>query len=335
MLEYRGKASDFGAFLERNVNRVGYLIGTRGQKCTQAMIDSRLASTAYKPYWDNIRDYAAQWLGKVVADCEGIYDMFMNGGEWDKPLTTFKYADTNTDGQYKLAVSEGLLYGDISTMPKNEPYPIAVHMPGHVGFFYKGIVYQSIGHRRGFITTTLGELVNGKTWARWYCIPYLDYSDGASGGGEMVTLKYGETSTAVNDLQKKLMTAYGKLVGDDGTVYLPGQETNYYGTATKNGVLAVLQEYGLPGDGKTFDEIASAALTFKLAGIMPSTGITQEMLDAEKAKVATLSDQVVDLDKQLAQAVRDFIVLQAKADIDADKLAELKAMKAREAAILS
>lgn len=95
--------------------------------------------------------------------------------------------------------------------------------------------------------------------------------------------KFGETSQAVNDLQKKLMKAFGQLVGDNGTVYKPGQETSYYGTATKNGVLDLLTEYGLPGDGKTFDELASAALTFKLAGIVQeSAALKQKIVELER-----------------------------------------------------
>lgn len=163
-LEYRGKASDFGAFLDRNAYKVGYLIGTRGQTCTQSMIDYRLASDSYEQYWNTIRAYAPQWIGMVVADCMGLYEMFMNGGEWDKPLSSFKYSDVNTGLVYSMAKSEGLLNGLIDTLPKDYPYPIAIGYTGHVGFFFRGKVYQASGHRYGFEITELASTAHNKAW---------------------------------------------------------------------------------------------------------------------------------------------------------------------------
>jgi hypothetical protein len=299
MLEYRARASDFGEWLERNVNKVGYLIGTRGQTCTQSMIDARLASSGYESYWPTIREYASQWIGRVVADCEGLCDMFMNGGEWDKPLTSFKYADTTANGQYNLAVKEALLYGDISTAPMNEPCPIAVHMTGHVGFFYKGLVYQSIGHRRGFITTELAEAVNGKPWARWYYIPYLDYSAAGGGGGEPSMIKRGDTSRIVKALQLALVKFYGKLTGNDGTVYYAGDTTEFYGSATSNGVAQFQADNGLPVNGDLVDGETLATMMIALIALPNADPAVKAELDAAKIKIAQMTTELANTKNQL------------------------------------
>lgn len=286
MLEYRARAPDFGAFLERNVGKVGYLIGTRGQLCTQAMIDARLASTSYQSYWSNIRLYGSQWIGKVVADCMGIYDMFMNGGEWDRPLSTFKYADTSTYTMYALAVKEGLPNGDIATIPKDKPYPIAVHFTGHVGFYHKGFVYQSIGHRRGFIMTTLGEAVNGKTWAKWYYLPYLDYS-----GGEDV-LQRGDKNDQVKAWQTSLLAAGYQMIGSTGTVY--GADGSF-GAATEGATKKFQADHGLTQTGIVTTAVFCAMLS-TLEGLRVDL---KSVYDAAKIKIAGLTLDLTNTSNQL------------------------------------
>ena len=161
-LETRGTANAFGEFLVANVYKVGYLIGTRGQLCTQPLIDS--AWNNYSKYRTNIELYAKKWLannpydGKAwtVADCMGWLEMWWNGGWFNRPLTKaqMKYPDTRTGDVYALALKEGLPNGPISTLPKDCPYPLAVGYEGHVGFFHKGLVYQSAGHKTGTIRST-------------------------------------------------------------------------------------------------------------------------------------------------------------------------------------
>jgi len=355
MLAYTHKARPFGLWLVKNVNHYGYLIGTRGQTITPDLIQR--AWNSFPKYRASIDAYADQWLtgnpdkdvtdeendAWKVTDCEGWEECFRMGGDIGNPLCVAELInpDINSGRAYQLAIDSGLKHGNISTLPRDCPYPVAIGYPGHVMFYYQGKVYQAVGHRRGTIVESYSNYTNKSDTQYWYQMPYYDYEDylpfKQEGELEMITLKFGETSTAVNELQKKLMQAYGKLTGDDGTVYNPGQETNYYGTATKNGVLTLLKEYGLSGDGKTFDELASAALTFKLMGIplIKDDGVTQAMLDAEKAKVVMLSDQVVGLDAQLEQAGKDYIKLQGEKNELAGKIAELKAIRAREAVILS
>lgn len=59
-----------------------YLWGTRGQVCTQALLDARYKSYYSKNGWDR-REYEAATRGWVdeqvhVADCEGLLDAFLN-----------------------------------------------------------------------------------------------------------------------------------------------------------------------------------------------------------------------------------------------------------------
>src|SRR5574343_1624281 len=103
MLEFRAKAIDFGAWLDLNVGKVGYLIGTRGHLCTAELIKEKRAN--FPTYQLTIDKYAAQWIGKVVADCMGVYEMFMSGGEWDRPLTSWRYGDVSTGSVYALVLS--------------------------------------------------------------------------------------------------------------------------------------------------------------------------------------------------------------------------------------
>lgn len=291
MLEYRAHAADFGAFLDRNVGKVGYLIGTRGQLCTQAMIDARLASTSYQSYWSNIRLYGSQWIGKVVADCMGIYDMFMNGGEWDKPLSSFKYGDTSTYTMYSLAVKEGLPNGEISTLPKDNPFPIAVHFTGHVGFYYKGKVYQSIGHRRGFIMTTLGEAVNGKNWAKWYFLPYLDYTISSSGGGEDV-LQRGDKNDQVKAWQVALLAAGYQMTSATGVVY--GADGSF-GPATETATKKFQADHGLAQTG-----LVTTAVFCAMLAVLEDLRIDlKNVFDAAKLRIANLGNDLKIANNQL------------------------------------
>lgn len=215
-MDYRAKGVDFGPFLDRNVGKVGYLINTRGETCTQSMIDNRLASASYETYWNTIRAFASQWIGKVTADCMGVYEMFINGGEWDKPLSSFKYSNVNTGLVYSMAKSEGLPNGLIDALPKDCPYPIAVGYSGHVGFYYQGKVYQSSGHRYGLEITELASTAHNKAWQYWYYLPWLDYTIEPQEETDM--LKQGDIGQAVYDYQLGLKT-FGFDFGTDGDMH--------------------------------------------------------------------------------------------------------------------
>lgn len=273
MLTYRANAADFGAFLERNAGKVGYLIGTRGQTCTSTLIaKNRLIFANYQAMIDR---YAAQWIGKVVADCMGVYEMFLSGGEWDKPLTAWKYSDVSTGTMWALAQSENLQHGLIGTLPKDSPHPIAVSYSGHVGFFYKGKVYQSSGHAYGLEITELSSTAHNHAWQYWYYLPYLDY------GGEIM-LQKGDKGLSVTYWQKSLLKAGYKLptFGADSD----------YGAETEFATKTFQATAGLSATG-IVDTNTFAYMCNVLQGI--STGIAQAQLDAEIAKTLAIK---VDLD---------------------------------------
>lgn len=293
MLTYRATAADFGAWLDRNVNKVGYLINTRGELCTQAMINARLADNAYAEYWINIRKYASQWLGKVVADCLGGYEMFLSGGEWDRPLSSWKYPNVKTGTVFSLALSEGLPNGPIGTLPRDCPYPIAVCYSGHVGYFYRGMVYQLSGHAFGLEITELANTAHNHVWEFWYYLPWLDY------GEVEIMIQSGDgPSQAVYDLQ----TIYQKLGEDIGLfknmldpTVLDGRDGKYGNTCI--GITKKLRaKYGLP-----VADYVDAALYGRLGVALMAipSGITQTELDAEKARTAAAVAETAKVNQKL------------------------------------
>lgn len=178
-MTYRARAADFGGFLDYNVYKIGYIIGSRGQICTNALVRERINDPRYSGYRNNLQEYGYNWVGNVVDDCLGVLEQFWNGGSWQKPLTQWIYPDITTRGFYQTAKDLKLPNGPISTLPKNCPYPLAVGYNGHIGFYYHDVVFQSASHKAGFIKTDLNDSSHnsGKKWEYWYQIPYLDYED--------------------------------------------------------------------------------------------------------------------------------------------------------------
>jgi len=225
MLEYRGKAADFAAFLRRTVGKVGYIIGTRGQLWTLSMYDRWVDSPVWEAYRTNLTLFGKKWINHIVADCMGWYEMWYNGGDLDKPLPlSTKYPDINTYAMYDLARREGLPNGSIETLPQDCPHPIAVGYPGHVGYYLDGVVYQSAGHQVGTLTTPLRELVWNRPWQYWYALPWLDYE-----GWWETVIQRGSKGADVTAWQAALLKAGFALprFGADGDF---GGETE---TATK------------------------------------------------------------------------------------------------------
>ncbi|MDD4096743.1 MAG: peptidoglycan-binding protein [Oscillospiraceae bacterium] len=172
---YRARAADFGGFLDYNTGKVKYIIGTRGEICTNTLVTARINDPRNAKYVANLKAYGYKSVGNVVADCAGYFEMFLSGGTWQRPLTKWKYPDVSTWGLLAEVKAQGLPAGPISTLPRNCPYPIAVEYSGHVGWFYKGRVYQSAGHAVGTIITDLTDTKYNKVWKTWYMIPWLDY----------------------------------------------------------------------------------------------------------------------------------------------------------------
>lgn len=302
MPEYRGTATDFGAFLVRTVGKVGYILGTRGQLCTPA-----LRAQKAREYPDQAAKIlaASKWDGMPVADCMGWQEMWENGGDVGEPVTTFRYPDRRTYGDYDLAKSLGLPNGPIATIPKDRPdVPICVGYYGHVGFFYRGKVYQSAGHVSGTIITDLGSAKPlTKAWEYWYESPYLDY------GGEAIELKPGDNNANVGSWQLAL----------DEVGYWPPEikhNTNF-GPTTAKCTNDFKRSEGLPEDG-IVDETTFARMLDRQRKLADKKGVE---LKASEAMVAT---QAEDLNKQRAEiavlaadrneTVQALRVLAAKAD---------------------
>jgi len=320
----RGTAREFGEFLERTVGHIGYLMGTRGQRITQAMIDYRLASPDYARWHDTIRTYAPRWLtgnpdkgidgqdAWIVADCEGWLDGFWNGVDRGKAIRKpYTYGDTSTYTQWGLVRWLELPNGTIDTLPTNCPYPIALHKTGHVGFWHNEKVYQSRGTAYGTVITGL----SANNWTNWYMIPYLDYEGWTPREDDMIYIRYGDgretaisSSPAVKATQKALVRL-GYLVDADGR----------YGPGTRDTVATYKIAYGLPDDGTAVCGDMITVMLAQLASL--KSGVPQADYDLAQLQVNNLTDanfELMGLNAGLKKKITD---LQPKAA----RLAELDA----------
>ena len=256
-MSYRARAADFGGFLDFNTGKVKYIIGTRGEICTNALVTARINDPRNANYAANLKAYGYKSVGSVVADCCGYYEMFLSGGSWQKPLTTWKYPDVSTWGLLAEVKAQGLPAGPIATLPKNCPYPLAVEYDGHVGFFYKGRVYQSAGHSVGTIITDLTDTRYNKFWKTWYMIPWLDYEGwvpGENQEGEEVQdmINILGNGQGVAEIQKALIA-----IGFQGEM-----NPAYIGTGgqkTKAALISFQKHSGIPQTG-VVDDATQAAL---------------------------------------------------------------------------
>ncbi|OQB24512.1 MAG: putative peptidoglycan binding domain protein [Chloroflexi bacterium ADurb.Bin180] len=302
MLAYRGKAVDFASFLRRTVGKVGYIIGTRGQLWTLSMYDRWVENPTWEAYLTNLKLWGKKWIGHIVADCMGWYEMWYNGGDLDKPLPlSTKYPDINTYAMYDLAKREGLPNGSIETLPQDCPYPVAVGYPGHVGYYLDGLVYQAAGHQVGTLTTPLKELAWNKPWQYWYALPYLDYE-----GWWETVIQRGAKGPDVVAWQQALLKAGFSLprFGADGDF---GGETETatkaYQTAinqTADGVVrlstltAMLDTLrAIPGDAAALEAAQSEAITARKA------------LEDAKLAAARAQALVTDLTTKLSAAAAE------------------------------
>jgi hypothetical protein len=256
-MSYRARAADFGGFLDFNTRQVKYIIGTRGEICTNALVTERINDPRNAKYVANLKAYGYKSVGNVVADCAGYLEMFFSGGTWQKPLHTWKYPDISTWGLLAEVKAQGLPSGPISTLPKNCPYPWAVGYEGHVGFFYLGKVYQSAGHAVGTIITDLSDTRYNKFWKTWYMIPWLDYEGWVPGGnqtGEEVQdmINILGKGPEVAEIQKALIA-----IGFQGEMNPTLVGTG--GPKTRAALIAFQKHSGIAQTG-VVDEVTQAAL---------------------------------------------------------------------------
>lgn len=294
MTNYRARAADFGGFLDFNTGKVKYLYATRGQICTHTLVKERLDNPAYAKYHANIRTYGYQNVGSVVADCAGYYEMFLSGGSWQKPLTTWKYPDISTWGLLAEVKAQGLPAGPIATLPKNCPYPLAVEYDGHVGFFYKGRVDQSAGHAVGTIITDLSDTRYNKVWKTWYMIPWLDYEGwtpktGANQTGEEVQemINILSSGPVVAVIQKALIA-----IGFQGEMNPALVGTG--GPKTRAALISFQKHSGIPQTG-VVDEVTQAAIIKALIDRAPDPEAIKDL----QAENQELKDTITAVDTAL------------------------------------
>jgi len=296
-MEIRAKAVDFGHFLVVNTGKVRYLIGARGQKCTPKLIEnSWKIFVSYRP---TIEAYAARALSGgyledgswVVADCNGFFEMFLNGGWYNKPLTSFKYSDVNTYYVHDLAIRSGLAHGDISTLPKDCPFPIAVGYPGHVAYYHKGIVHQAAGHSIGTIPVSLIDRRYNGDWKFWYQIPWLDYEDYVFPEVERM-LRLTDPYMRGDDV-KAFQEAANKIINAGLTV------DGIFGKNTEQAAKDLQAKLGLTVDG-IVGPATWGAIEKELAPA-PSPPVNNTELYALRAKVKELTAEKATLENKITQ----------------------------------
>jgi hypothetical protein len=299
------KARLFGLWLERTCGHYWYLIGTRGQRSSSALIQrawdhfpgyrAAIEACANKSLHGNPDKGVSDEEGEEwkVTDCEGWEECFRMGGDIGNPLSDDELInpDVRTGEIYALAISEGLKHGLLATLPKDCPYPIAVGHVGHVTYFHKGFIWQAQGHCYGTTKSLLTDSINADL-VYWYQMPYYDYEDylpfahagGGGGGSEMIIC---QKSTLYDDNAKAVQYGLAKLGYELGDVGLYGQ----YGNKTAAAVAKFQSDNKLPVNGDIFDDKCNQKMLIKLA----TTGITQAQLDAEKAKTVAAQANVTRL----------------------------------------
>jgi hypothetical protein len=115
-------------------------------------------------------------------------------------------------------------------------------------------------------------------WERYASNIFLDAPSG--GGGENMIIC--QKQAAYDDNAKAMHYGLARLGYDIGAVSLYG----LYGSKTSLAVAKFQTDNGLPVNGDIFDDKCNQKMLMKLAALESSTGITQAMLDAEKAKTA-------------------------------------------------
>jgi hypothetical protein len=204
-----------------------------------------------------------------------------------------------------------------------------------------GIVIEAKGTWDGVVRTRIED----RGWTGWGRVLEVDYTEDDMD----IYCKYGdgrETSTSFSKevwaMQDCLIKLGYKMISDkeypaDGR----------YGNATVNGVQSFKTRFGLPGDGKTFEKDCVTFLLEELYDL--ETGVPQATYDAEvakvasltadilteKAKVTALESQVTSMDQEIVQMGNDYITVNTEKNRLSGLLAELKAMKIRKDAILS
>lgn len=152
----------------------GYIWGTAGIMCTQAVID-KAANNPNNPNPELTEKYGEQWLGHMVTDCSGVMEHI-----WKKYGLKIPHG-SNSMVRQKYVV-------DITTVPK-AGYAAFVYKEDKNDYSHIGIVaedgqtvYEAKGTQSGFVTSK----VTDKKWNRFGKFKDVDYE----GSGEKLKTPY-------------------------------------------------------------------------------------------------------------------------------------------------
>lgn len=152
----------------------GYIWGTAGVMCTQAVID-KAANNPQNPNPELTEKYGKQWLGHMVTDCSGVMTYI-----W-KQFGLFIPHGSNSMVRTEYVV-------DITTIPK-AGYAAFVYKEDKNDYSHIGIVaedgqtvYEAKGTQSGFVTSK----VTDKKWNRFGRFKDVDYE----GSGETLKPPY-------------------------------------------------------------------------------------------------------------------------------------------------
>lgn len=163
-------ASELTAWLKKQLG-LGYVYGTLGQTCTEALLRGREAAygkTMGAGYYHLNGDYkkgqCAKWLGKTVYDCSGLIKV-------GRREFTGKLVDENAHMMYTGAKARGAR----ASMPLQPGVAVFVQSNGrmsHVGLYIGGgKVIEARGVKYGVVETDLAA----RAWTHWGTFAWLDY----------------------------------------------------------------------------------------------------------------------------------------------------------------
>ena len=177
---------EFQGFLDEER---GYILGTAGVVCTQAVIDD--SCERFPDNAETTRKYGPQWLGRKVDDCSGAFsDAFKrNGGYcphgsnsiWDNKTTIIGYVK---DGNVPDGAAVYKEREDSSKSDGVDQYHVGLHMGD------KSVI-ESKGTRYGFVRSKLS------TWDSWgklkgvaYEVKVIGIAKVKTSGGSLCMRRY-------------------------------------------------------------------------------------------------------------------------------------------------
>lgn len=146
--------------------RWGYIYGTAGVKCTQAVIDQSIER--FPKNADMTRRYGPQWLGRMVTDCSGVMTYI-----WKKYGKSIPHGSTSMVSQKYIV--------DFSSTPKPGYAALVDPTPdtpdnNHIGIVAEDgkHVYEARGTAYGFVYSPLD-----KWFTKFGRFKDVDYGEGS------------------------------------------------------------------------------------------------------------------------------------------------------------